>query len=167
MINSLSRQEKLLYAAVLLALLSHFVATLRQTYVKPLASRQLETSVSLPMPKRAVADEQASSEAFSSLFGVKPQTTALQTEQPKAPDTLIDMQPKLLAIDEVSGKLTARLWLNNLKGSKLLSMSVGDVQHGYKLANLTPSSAEFTSIIPTDEQQPPVMRLQLFKAESE
>lgn len=167
MISKLSRQEKLIFAAVFLALLTHFVSTLRQTYVEPLAARKVEDSAVAPMPQRNVNDEQASSEAFSSLFGVKPQTTAQQTEQPKAPDTLIDMQPKLLAIDEVSGKLTARLWLNNLTGKKLLSVSVGDEHFGYKLSNLTPSSAEFTSISPTDEQQPAAIRLQLFKAGSE
>ncbi|MBU1309309.1 MAG: hypothetical protein KKE30_07235 [Gammaproteobacteria bacterium] len=167
MINQLSRQEKMLYAVVVLALISHFVATLRQTYVKPLTARKVESSVATPMPQRSVAEQQTSSEAFSNLFGVKPQTPQQDEQQPKAPETLIDMQPKLLAIDAVDGKLTARLWLNNMQGSKLLSASVGDAMHSYTLSALSSSTAEFTHNAQPDEQPLPAIKLQLFKARSE
>lgn len=167
MSTTLSRQEKLLFIAVFVALLTHLVWTVRQSHVEPLVSRQFESSVGQQIPSRNVDNPQASSEAFSVLFGVAPQAVQTESDEPKLPDTFVDMQPRLLAIDQVENKLTARLWLNNIEGSRLLSATLGDVVHGYTLTQLTQSVAVFSHNAAPDEQTLPEFTLQLFKQQAE
>ena len=153
MINRLNRQEKLLYTVVALALLSHFAAVFRQTYVKPLVARQFESSVTAPLESRSVTDEQASSAAFSELFGVKPQTVKAEPGQVVVVKTLADMQPKLLALDERAGKLTAYVAYESDNKQVFVSLVLGDTLLGYKVSAVNMAQISFESLAEDSPEQ--------------
>ena len=153
MISRLNRQEKLLYAVAALALLSHFAAVLRQTYVKPLVARQFESSVTAPLESRTVTDEQESSAAFSVLFGVKPQTVKAESGGVVAIKTLADMQPKLLAIDERAEKLTAYVVYESDSKPVFLSLGLGDTLLGYKVSAINMAQISFESLAEDTPEQ--------------
>jgi hypothetical protein len=137
---------------------------------------------------RSISDEQKA--AFSVLMGVQPSSAAV-SDKAESIDiryiTLAELQPKLLAVDEVSGIHTARLWLDNAKmrsadatgaqesdstplaeinpSLRLYSLAEGDQLFHYQVAELGLSHIRlvFSPTIEHDWQQEPELLLKLFE----
>ncbi|WNO61657.1 hypothetical protein [Rheinheimera sp. MMS21-TC3] len=173
-----NRQEILVLVAVMVAMLIHFISVVRQTYVTPLTGRDIDKEVAQAIQFGSLKDTQASSEAFSLLFGVTPVLIEeKKLEKPKQL-TLSDLSPKLVAIDEVNGNLTGRMVVDmsmlNKKSSgiattsRLITVTVGTEVYGYSLIELTNNTALF---MPNKqevehEQELPQLSLNLFKPQT-
>lgn len=169
-----NRQEALLLTAVLIGIVIHLVWLVRQTYVGPLTSRNVDNNVAQAIQFSSLVDSQSSSEAFSLLFGVTPEKAKEAAVEVPLNLTLADMQPTLVAIDEINGKLTARLSLSRSAteqhaapqkstGLRLVSANVGSIVHGFTLTELTNNNAVFVHNASADEPALPQLSLSLFK----
>lgn len=171
---NLNKPEALILTAVVLAILTHLAWVVNQSYSGPLTSRHNNSSVAQAIQFGSLADSQSSSEAFSLLFGVTPEKAKEAAVEVPLNLTLADMQPTLVAIDEINGKLTARLSLSRSAteqhaapqkstGLRLVSANVGSIVHGFTLTELTNNNAVFVHNASADEPALPQLSLSLFK----
>ena len=114
---------------------------------------------------RNLGKDHSAADAFSVLFGVQPVLAENQAgEQTETIDPkylrLTDAKPKLLAVDEIHGILTGRLWLSeNLpaesgRAAKLRAVVLGDTLFHYQVTAVSLSSIELVFAPTTDHSWP-------------
>lgn len=106
---------------------------------------------------------------FSTLFGIAPVSFDLEpeeadtTELEPPPELLSAKQPRLLAIDEVSGVLTARILLSIDGKTEMKSLRHGDQLYGYKLEQITMHNVNFELVVAEQADKAPAqLQLKIF-----
>lgn len=130
----------LILAAVLVTLHASVLYQQQRSHYQPPAQNNLlaqQTNYQRYQPSSNAAAE------FSQVFGVKPILATETTAEPKAPDTLPALSPKLLAVDERDGVLTARIWLEQATSNQLQSITLQQSLLGYQLTELSLTQAVF------------------------
>lgn len=136
------------------------------TVFAPLASstftaRTQSDETNLVITNRASAFSEERVSNFSKLFGIEPVSFAITSEEPEAELIVTEVKrlnaynPVLIAIDEIDNIQTARLLLVDENQNRLTSARLGDVLHGYKVAQITLNSVTFELLEPSENSALP------------
>lgn len=96
--------------------------------------------------QRNIGNVEQNGIVFSRVFGVEPEVIVSDADKLKQPDSLIEMAPRLLAVDEQRGVLTARLWLEKAPDTKLKSVRLDEELLSFRLVRLSLNQAVFERI---------------------
>lgn len=171
--KSIFLKNKVLYVLLLIVLLHAFLV------LKPLLNIEFSPSrltqdASMVIQSRQHAFSEAEASQFSRLFAIEPISFDLKPETPEAEtlpqeppaELLSAKQPRILAIDQISGVLTARILLSVDGKTEMKSLRLGDELYGYKLAEITMHNVNFELVgAEQAEIAPAQLHLKIFSRE--